>query len=748
VSGSRRTDWVVITTFIALLALSAALIAAFQHSIRVADNFTRKDEQQMVARYLDGRMRALIMAQTGQIVWDETVRRTQGKPDLAWMDRELGEFPFTNQGAHESMVVRPDGTLVRAWRQGKPADDYRYGAMRWQVEAVLHRARTSGRTMGKPAGLRRLGTVLWPFNQRGAPLSRWTGAVALRDGELILLTAAAIVPDRTFALLTGEPQYFVTVRPIEPAMLHELGADLLIRDFRFTRTMPEANDGNAVPATAADGTRLGYFAWRGDMPGPVIWRGTAPLLVSYIVLFMAVLIGGTVIVRRMHRTTRELQVSEAQAQHNALHDPMSGLANRVHFMDRLRSALGEIVASEQGGDVFVAYIDLDAFKSVNDTMGHHVGDQLVKQVAARLHERLLPDDMIARFGGDEFVIMRCATGGLSAANALGRQIVGAMADPFIVSGHSLGVTCSCGISWGPDQSDDPGELLRRADIALYRAKEGGRARYRCYTNGMDASERLQRELEVELRHALAADELEPHFQPIIDLATGQIEGFEALLRWPHLLRGNITPATFIPIAEQCGLMVPLGTWMLRRVFAECRAWPSCDISINLSPLQIMAHGFVETVEALVQETRIDPARVILEVTESVMLDRSEQVAESLRALQHMGFRIALDDFGTGYSSLSYLRSFQFDRIKIDRSFVQHIESDGDAQAILSAIADLGQMLRMKVVAEGVETVTQQHLVRAAGCEMAQGYLYWPALPVTEARALLSLRPADGLRCVG
>jgi diguanylate cyclase (GGDEF)-like protein len=386
--------------------------------------------------------------------------------------------------------------------------------------------------------------------------------------------------------------------------------------------------------------------------------------------------------------------------------------------------------------VFVAYLDIDSFKVVNDTLGHHVGDELVRQVAMRLRRALPSTDFLSRFGGDEFVLMRRSPGGRATADELGTQIMDLMREPFLISGNTLEVTCSCGISWGPEQSEDPGELLRRADIALYRAKQRGRARYRRFTRDMDASLKLRREMEMELRRAIARDELSVAFQPIIGLPDGGIHGFEALLRWYHPDRGEIRPGLFVPVAEQAGLMIPLGNWVLRRVFNECHAWP-CDISVNLSPLQIMASDFLVTLRTILAETGMDPRRVVLEVTEGVMLDRSEHVFSVLRELNGMGFRIALDDFGIGYSSLSYLRSFQFDRIKIDRSFVQNVEGDVDAHSILCAIVSLGHTLRMKVVAEGVETDVQRQLVQAAGCELVQGHLFWAALAPQEAFALLT-----------
>jgi EAL domain-containing protein (putative c-di-GMP-specific phosphodiesterase class I) len=256
---------------------------------------------------------------------------------------------------------------------------------------------------------------------------------------------------------------------------------------------------------------------------------------------------------------------------------------------------------------------------------------------------------------------------------------------------------------------------------------------------MDASVKLRLELETELRRAIARDQLSVAYQPIVTIGNGAIVGVEALLRWQHPERGAIRPDLFVPIAEQGGLMIPLGNWILRATFNECRSWPACDISVNLSPIQIMASDFVATMATIIAETGMDPSRVVLEVTEGVMLDRSEHVLTTLRDLKHMGFRVALDDFGQGYSSLGYLRLFEFERIKIDRSFVSNIEGDADANAILCAIASLGHSLRMKVVAEGVETETQARLVQAAGCELAQGYLFWKPMPAAEMRQLLAVR---------
>ncbi len=749
IATGLRTGWVALATFLGLIALSVALMVALQHAIADADDLSREDERQLVQRFLHRSMEADVSAQMGLINWDEAISRVDrvlaSPGDRAWVDREFGRYAFSTYHTDQALLIRADGTLLRAWRNGRPVDPHALGALPRSAGALIAASMAPGNTLGIAAGLTQLSDgSAWPVDRTRMPLPRWAGGLLRSGGQVEVITVGSIVPDHVVGLFNHSPVYFVTLRPFDAAATAQMRRDLLLPDLSLTLAPDAARSDNTIVLAGVDGTRLGWLRWTAKSPGPTIGHRSAPMLWAWILLFLGVLIGGSVVLKRSWRATRELLASEAQARHNAMHDAMSGLPNRVHYMHRLRQDLAACSAGKLRGDVFVGYIDLDGFKVVNDTLGHHVGDELVRQVALRLRRMLPGSDFIARFGGDEFVVLRRGEGGRAMADQLGRQIMALLQEPFVISGNSIDVTCSCGISWGPAQSEDPGELLRRADIALYRAKQRGRSRYRCFTSDMDASVKLRLELEMELRRAIARNELSVAYQPIVGTVSGDIVGVEALLRWYHPERGAIRPDLFVPIAEQGGLMILLGTWMLREVFAECSTWPACDISVNLSPIQIMAGDFVATMAAIVADSRIDPSRVVLEITEGVMLDRSDQVLTTLRELGRMGFRIALDDFGNGYSSLSYLRSFQFERIKIDRSFVSNIESDRDANAILCTIASLGRSLRMRVVAEGVETETQRRLVQAAGCEMSQGYLFWKAMPAEAMRALLA-RPVRVLR---
>lgn len=737
-----RTGWIALATFLALIALSALLVAVFSGSTRIADELARDDERVLVTRYIDQLGTSIVAAQKVQLTWDDAMRNAVLSDNETWANHFLGDFVWNNLETDAMFLVRPDGSLVHGWAQGRPTSDVGYQEVRWHVEDLIARAKYNVPLGGRIAGMKKLADIDWPVAASGQPLNRWAAMPVLRHGRPAFLSVISIVPDNNYSLLRREPNYVATLRYLDGSILTKMGSDLVLRGISFVPDEARIGSANAVPLSTALGNHIGWITWTAKEPGPKIVERTAPVLATFILFFLGVVAGGSVIVRRMRMTASELKASEAQAQHNSLHDAMTGLPNRVYYMQRLRSLLAEFSEGEAHGNLFVAYIDIDGFKLVNDTMGHHVGDELVRQVAHRLREALPREAFIARFGGDEFVLLHASSDGARAADRLGSTIISLMRKPFVISGNTLDVSVSCGISWGPEQSEDPGELLRRADIALYRAKQRGRGRYRRFTPDMDASVKLRREMEMELRLAISRGELSIAYQPVVETGTGMMNGFEALLRWNHPERGEIRPDLFVPIAEQGGLMIALGTWVLRHVFTECRHWPDCDISVNLSPLQIMAGDFLPMLAALLEETGMDPQRLVFEVTEGVMLDRSAHVTGVLRELNRMGIRVALDDFGIGYSSLSYLRLFQFDRIKIDRSFVQNIERDRDAHSILCAITTLGKTLRMKVVAEGVETEVQRLLVQAAGCELVQGYLFWPAMPAEEARALLAEREVE------
>jgi diguanylate cyclase (GGDEF)-like protein len=385
----------------------------------------------------------------------------------------------------------------------------------------------------------------------------------------------------------------------------------------------------------------------------------------------------------------------------------------------------------------VICVDLDQFKNVNDTLGHPTGDKLLKVVSSRLRACLRDSDVVARFGGDEFAVLQLGLTGAQEASALADRIVKLISEPYDIEGQNIVIGASAGIALAPGDGETPDQLLKNADTALYRAKEDGRRIFRFFEPGMDARLRARRTLELDLRKALLAGEFELYYQPLVTLATGFISGFEALLRWHHPLRGMVAPGEFIPVAEEIGLIVPLGEWVLRQACADAAAWPDdLKVAVNLSPVQFKNVNLTEVVSAALASAGLPAARLELEVTESILLEKSTLNLATLHKLRALGVSISMDDFGTGYSSLSYLRAFPFDKIKIDRSFVSHLDEGRESLTIVQAIAQLGLSLCIPTTAEGVETEMQLEWLRQAGCTEMQGYLFSRPIPASEIAELL------------
>ena len=467
------------------------------------------------------------------------------------------------------------------------------------------------------------------------------------------------------------------------------------------------------------------LAWRPKQPGGAVIVSFVPFVAVALVAFALLTL---IIMRHMRQTAAAIADGERQLRHLALHDPVCGLPNRIYFSERLERAIVEV--RNGGPSAAVFYIDLDHFKDVNDTLGHHIGDELILSVTRRLSEIIRDDDLVARLGGDEFaIIMTCASDSYS-LQAVAERILAAICTPFVVSGHGINIGASIGIAVIDSCTQDAADILRYADMALYRAKNEGRNRACIYDAAMDADLSNRKLLESALRQAVKNRELHVVYQAIVDRSGKRLVGVEALARWIHPVQGEIPPARFIPIAEHSGLIVELGEFILRRACLDGRNWPGLTVSVNVSPLQFRRPDFVEGIERILGETAFEPNRLELELTESTLLGNLESAELSMLRLKGVGVCFALDDFGTGYSSLLYLRRFPFDKLKIDSSFVRSIEKAADAAAIVHAVVSLGRGLGMKVTAEGVETADQHLFLRAAGVHSMQGYRF--GRPVTAA----------------
>jgi diguanylate cyclase (GGDEF)-like protein len=430
-----------------------------------------------------------------------------------------------------------------------------------------------------------------------------------------------------------------------------------------------------------------------------------------------------------HEDITEQRQSEVKIEYMAHHDALSDLANRVLLNVRLEHALGRV---QHGEMVAVHHLDLDQFKAVNDTFGHPCGDKLLRTVAERLRGLVGEADTIARMGGDEFVIVQATIADPADATSLAQGVIGALSEPYDIDGQQAVIGVSIGISVGPGDGSNPDKLLRNADLALYRAKSDGRGTFRFFEPVMDLQMQTRRILEQDLRKALPSGEFELYYQPVVNLASKEISGFEALIRWNHPSKGMISPADFIPLAEEIGFIVPMGEWVIRQACATAAQWPdNLHVAVNISAIQFRSPGLMQVIVSALTASGLAPTRLEIEITESVLLHNKEATLAVLHQLRALGIRIAMDDFGTGYSSLTYLQSFPFDKIKIDRSFVKNITENSSSLTIVRAVAALANGMGMTATAEGVETAEQLHSIASEGCTEMQGFLFSKPLPAAE-----------------
>jgi diguanylate cyclase (GGDEF)-like protein len=435
----------------------------------------------------------------------------------------------------------------------------------------------------------------------------------------------------------------------------------------------------------------------------------------------------------------ERERSQAEIHYLAHHDSLTGLANRVLLRQELEQALAQPTRTEFA----VLFVDLDGFKSINDTLGHSTGDGLLKCVANRLIESVRDSDRVARLGGDEFAIIQFDAEQPKGAAMLANRLIDLLGRPYQVEGNQLNIGASVGIAVASKDQTKPEDLLKRADLAMYSAKAEGRGTYRFFETRMDESAQARRAMESLLRTADIEKAFEVYYQPLIDVTEKRVICLEALLRWRHPDKGFISPAQFIPLAEEIGLIVTLGEWVLRQACMEATKWPEdVKVAVNLSPVQFKYSGLPRAVEDALAESGLPARRLELEITESVLLERTETSLAILHELRELGVAISMDDFGTGYSSLSYLRSFRFDKVKIDRAFIGDLTNGYDSLKIVRAINDLGRSFGMTTVAEGVETMEQLRCLEDEGCGQVQGYLISPPRPASEVLSIIRKFDAD------
>jgi diguanylate cyclase (GGDEF)-like protein len=524
----------------------------------------------------------------------------------------------------------------------------------------------------------------------------------------------------------------LAIKRRDQAGLQTIAAQIGLENFRIERTGSDPGLASlAIPGSAHDAGM--NIMWSPQTPGDLMRDRLVPLATTGFLLTLS-LFGLVLLYLRW--ITKDLAQSQARSEQLLGRDPLSGLANRMLFGQRLDEALAALPQTQDR--LAVLFIDLDRFKDVNDTYGHKAGDELIQLVAQRLVNVIRTSDTLARFGGDEFAIIQTGLRAAGDSETLAKRILDALTQPFAISDTQVIVGASIGIALAPEHGDDRETLMRLADTALYQAKSEGRNRYSLFQSRMDETIRMRKTVEEDLRRAIIENELVLEYQPLFSSDGEKIVGLEALVRWPHPIRGLINPSEFVAIAEERGLIVPLGEWVLRRACEDCKRWPDIRIAVNVSPIQFRHRNFVETVVRVLEETGFDPTRLELELTEGVVVEDADAAEEAMMDLRALGVHLALDDFGTGYSSLIYLRRFAFDKIKIDRSFLESMEATGESAILVHSIVHLGRALGLTVTAEGVETKEQHRFLQALGCHQLQGFLFSKPVPRAEIDRMLGI----------
>ena len=712
--GRKRSRWdkarlslVVPIGAIVVVAIVCVVIAVLTSAKR-ADEVSAGREQSLLETAIAGKGTRLVRELESGAATERATSRIRNTYDSQWVARRaqwLIDFYNDDIVAVVDSNDRITYSLFRAPADAAVVD------LDAQIAPTLDLLR--GRLDAVPEH-----TVAVMAKQDPAKPGRSTALIQRFMDRPAIVGAVAVGTETDLVAGNAHAPVVVAVRYIDAAMLKEIGERLQLTNLRkIDDPAPPAGE-HAIEFADAQGRAVARFAWQPTRPGGKILGSVLP--------FIAVALGGFIllvglVLRYMRRSAEEIRAGESQLRHLALHDPVCGLPNRIYFGERLETVINDVRAGGETAAVF--YIDLDHFKDVNDTLGHHIGDELILNVTQRLSHIMRGEDLVARLGGDEFaIITHCASDSYS-LQAIAGRIIAAVCAPYMISGHNIIIGASIGIAVIDRRARDAADILRYADMALYRAKNEGRNRACIYDAAMDADLSNRKLLEGDLLYAIKNDGLAAAYQPIMNSSGEKVIGVEALARWNHPTIGQIPPSQFIPIAEHSGLIIDLGEWMLRRACLDGRAWPNLTIAVNVSPLQFRRSDFVEVVERILAETDFNANRLELELTESTLLGNLDTAELSMLRLKAIGVRFALDDFGTGYSSLLYLRRFPFDKLKIDSSFVRSIEKAPDAAAIVHAVVSLGRGLGMKVTAEGVETAEQHLFLRAAGVHSMQGYRF-------------------------
>jgi len=718
-SWDRARLSVVVPIGVIVAVAIVCIVVAVLSSAQRADEVAAAHEEQLLSRALDNFGEQVVHQAESVATSRAATEHIRTKFDPAWTDERVGRWLATYFDQDYVLVYDGNDQPIYSLVHGKPAEPAWLAQASPDINSVLDFMRGRSTRLPGAVSLTKTAAALGRTQSRVAVLCRFMGWP-------VALAAVAVGPAGDASAEDDAAPILISINIIDREALTAIASQLRLANLRRVGNEPVPYGDHIFAFAGQDGKPIARFAWTPKQPGAEIVHSVVP--------FIAVALAGfallaAFVLRYMRRTAATIAAGESRLRHLAMHDPLCGLPNRIFFSERLEQVIERVRGGSSPAALF--YIDLDHFKDVNDTLGHHVGDELIRNVTLRLSHTLRGDDLVARLGGDEFAVISSIGADHGKMIALAQRMIAAICTPYAITGHNIVIGASIGIAVIDKSCAGGADVMRYADMALYRAKNEGRNRACIYDEAMDADLSYRKLLEADLREAIECDGLHLLYQPIVNKSGDTLVGVEALCRWTHPRRGEIPPTEFIAAAEHSGMIIELGAWVLRRACLDGLAWPGLTVAVNVSPLQFRRTDFCRMVERTLAETGFEPTRLELELTESVLLGNVDTAEAAMIRLKEMGVRVALDDFGTGYSSLLYLRRFPFDKLKIDRSFVRSIEKAPDAAAIVHAVVGLGRGLGMKVTAEGVETADQQLFLRAAGVHSMQGYRFGKAVSAAE-----------------
>ena len=739
-SAEQLQNWRRTSLFAPILAMTlgglALVVVLSVFLIGRFDAASAMHERAIVQRGLLEQARELDAVVATQVDWDDAIERLDTKFDPDWADVNLGKHLYTFKHFSHVFVIDGDAQVFYAAVKGERSGLASYAPFKPVADRLVTKIRLGEVSRGAIKLRPGKDNIVIPPIQ--------ANAVTKINGTVYVVTATLVQPDFGKKLPKGpRAPITIAVLPINAATLAPFAERYLLNDVRLITLDTLLESHETLVLRDPDKVPIAGIAWIPARPGALLRQQLqVPLLLGVSLLGLLALCA----VQRGATIVRDLIASEARARHLAYHDLLTQLPNRALLFDRLR---GMLAARRPGlKQLAVICVDLDRFKEVNDALGHHAGDLLIQAVAARLRETCNAAALIARLGGDEFVILQ-EIDTPATINALAQAVLSAIGQPVQTEYGLLEVGCSLGVALIDHAGVEPSEALRWADVALYRSKEAGRSCVTFFEPEMDEALRTRLSLEADLRQALTDGSLHMVYQPQVDRAGG-ITAVEALLRWDHPLRGAIPPGMFVPLAEETGIILALGEFVLRRVFEETAQWKPTRVAINVSAVQLRSPGFAAVVTRLAASAGIEPSRYEIELTETALLGDDPAIAGNVEALKRLGFSLALGDFGTGYSSLSVLQRFSVDRIKIDRSFVSALGDSGASEALVDSMIKLARAMSLTVIAEGVETDAQMAILVACGCREFQGHLTGMPQPAAVTAGLLGVtsEPASRIKRLG